>query len=117
MITDIDKYLQWIDCTWHARKTGLAITLMIKFNQGKSKRLIKLMEKFGQIVPPKLCDMAKRFEVKQNKDRAEWGNWPFRCRNYGRRFSCGSGKSLKYYKCIFYFIFLLFLNQLVSFKY
>lgn len=92
---DIEEYVHRVGRTGRAGKTGLAITLMTRRDWSKAKDLVEVMEKSGQDVPPELADMAKRFEAKKERERAEGGDRPFRGgrggRGGGRGFSGGSG--------------------------
>ncbi|XP_050549142.1 probable ATP-dependent RNA helicase DDX43 isoform X1 [Daktulosphaira vitifoliae] len=80
---DIEEYVHRVGRTGRAGKTGLAITLMSRRDWSKAKELIEVMEKSGQDVPPELHDMAKRFEAKKERERAEGGDRPFRGRGRG----------------------------------
>jgi len=87
---DIEEYVHRVGRTGRAGKTGLAITLMTRRDWSKAKELVEVMEKSGQDVPPELADMAKRFEAKKERERAEGGDRPFRGgRGGGRGFSGG----------------------------
>lgn len=77
---DIEEYVHRVGRTGRAGKTGLAITLMTRRDWGKARELIDVMEKSGQDIPQELHDMAKRFEAKKEKERAEGGDRPFRGR-------------------------------------
>ncbi|VVC27032.1 Hypothetical protein CINCED_3A004670 [Cinara cedri] len=91
---DIEEYVHRVGRTGRAGKTGLAITLMTRRDWSKAKELIEVMEKSGQNVPQELQDMARRHEAKQEKDKAEGGDRPFRGGRRGgggRGFSSGSG--------------------------
>lgn len=87
---DIEEYVHRVGRTGRAGKTGLAITLMTRRDWGKAKELIDVMEKSGQVVPPELENMAKRFEAKK-RERAEGSDGPSRGgrRGGGRGFSGG----------------------------
>ncbi|XP_050423738.1 probable ATP-dependent RNA helicase DDX43 [Adelges cooleyi] len=91
---DIEEYVHRVGRTGRAGKTGLAITLMTRRDWAKAKELVDLMEKSGQEVPPELHDMARRFEARRERERAEGGDRPFRGRRGGgggRGFSNGGG--------------------------
>lgn len=91
---DIEEYVHRVGRTGRAGKSGLAITLMTRRDWAKAKELVEVMEKSGQEVPLELEDMARRFEAKKEKERAEGGDRPFRGgrgRGGGRGFSGGSG--------------------------
>lgn len=90
---DIEEYVHRVGRTGRAGKTGLAITLMTRRDWSKAKELIDLMEKSGQVIPPELESMAKRFEAKIKRERAEGSDGPFRGggrRGGGRGFSGGN---------------------------
>lgn len=93
---DIEEYVHRVGRTGRAGKKGKAITLMTKFDWSKAKDLVELLEKSEQTVPRELYDMAKRFEAKQMRDKAEGGHRPFRGRGGGRGFSRGNGSSHGY---------------------
>lgn len=86
---DIEEYVHRVGRTGRAGKTGLAITLMTRKDWSKAKDLVEVMEKSGQDVPTELKDMARRFEAKKEKERAEGGDRPFR----GIRRAGGNGRA------------------------
>lgn len=82
---DIEEYVHRVGRTGRAGKTGLAITLMTRRDWGKARELIEVMEKSGQDVPQELHDMARKFKAKQERERSEGGDRPFRGRRGGGR--------------------------------
>ncbi|XP_022123974.2 probable ATP-dependent RNA helicase DDX43 [Pieris rapae] len=76
----IEEYVHRIGRTGRAGKTGIALSLVTKYDWANAGELIKILEEAHQEVPSELREMADRFEAKKSTSKHGRGG-----RGRGRR--------------------------------